>query len=279
MKIAAWNTEDRLTARAHSNRGTPEHILEEMRKLDADILVLPEAYSKMPDAGVDNYLQDLGYIWCDARYEERTRPGENIDTNDLHLRVLSRLPFAATEQLRWNDERNMVSVVVRDPDTKLFLRVIAVHLDDRTEKSRLAQIDEAIAYINSSDLPTVMMGDFNAMHTSTLAKVLSSRFCRWLAKYTPSFQFRMVTTRLTEMALGNTLTRLENETSLRDIDKKHQPTATPKMHATEWMPSIRLAQIDHIFVTPNIVATSFKVSKDGGSDHRAISAYITLKSS
>lgn len=278
MKIASWNVENRLTARAHSSRGTPLHILEEIKKLDADILVLPEAYSKKPEVGVDDYLRELGYVWHDARYDERTRPGESIDTNDLYLRVLSRFPFIETKPLRWNNERNTVSVTIQDPETKLPIRVIAVHLDDRTEKSRLCQIDEAITYVNSSDLPTVMLGDFNAMHTSLGAKILSSRIVRVMAAFIPHFQFRIMATRLSEMALGATLLRLENETSLREVDVKHRPTATPKMHAVEWMPSICLAQIDHIFVTPNIEASNFHISKDGGSDHRAIFADIVVKS-
>jgi endonuclease/exonuclease/phosphatase family metal-dependent hydrolase len=278
MKIASWNVEGRLTSRTSKKRGTPEHILKGIEALDADIVVLPEAYSGAPASGVENRLRELGYkYWQDAKYNERDRKKENMSADDLHIRVLSRLAILKTEQLRWNDARGMLAITVEDPATDHLVRIIATHLDDRSEERRLAQIEDAIAFINSSNLPTVMMGDFNAMHNDKWSRLISSKVVKSLSMLIPHEGAQGLALRLTEMATGVTLGELEKRTGLRDIDSSHSPTTTPKLYGIEWMPSIRMAQIDHIFVSPEIRAVNFKIAKDGGSDHRAISADITIK--
>jgi len=278
MKIASWNVEGRLTSRTSKKRGTPEHILRGIKTLDADIVVLPEAYSSALNLGIENKLRELGYqYWQDAEYDEHDREKENTSADDLHIRVLSRLPILKTEQLKWNNARGMLSVTVKDPATGHLIRIIATHLDDRSEERRLAQIKDAIAFINSSDLPTVMMGDFNAMHDDKWSRLIGSKVVKSLSTLIPHERARGLALQLTEMATGATLGRLEKETRLRDIDDAHRPTTTPKLYGIEWMPSIRMAQIDHIFVSPEIRASDFRIARDSGSDHRAISANITLK--
>ncbi len=69
---------------------------------------------------------------------------------------------------------------------------------------------------------------------------------------------------------------LKLRTNLTDADPKKRPTTTPKMRGQEWMPSIRIAQIDHIFVSPEIEVSDFRIARDGGSDHRAISATVKV---
>jgi endonuclease/exonuclease/phosphatase family metal-dependent hydrolase len=78
------------------------------------------------------------------------------------------------------------------------------------------------------------------------------------------------------MATGDALFMLESESDLKDVDDRRQATTTPKMRFQEWMPSVRIVQIDHIFVTPTVTVKDFKVSRDGGSDHRAISATVKI---
>ena len=69
LKIAAWNTEQRLTTLTTKHRGTPEHILASIKKLNADILVLPEAYQNTTDPGIDEALRGMGYSWVDSTYD------------------------------------------------------------------------------------------------------------------------------------------------------------------------------------------------------------------
>lgn len=274
LKIAAWNTEQRLTTLTTKRRGTPEHILVSIKKLNADILVLPEAYQNTTDPGIDEALKDMGYSWVDSTYDDLDRD-EEFDDAMPHMRVLSRLPIVSSEIRRWGGIRNLPVVIIQaSPTTQL--RVIATHLDDRNEGLRMRQIDDIIPFINASDMPTVMLGDFNAMHGKGRARLYSHKAARRLAASVPHPEIRFVLTRLADMATGSILAKLETETPLRDIDPTRRPTTTPKMRDIEWMPSIRLAQIDHIFVSPEIRALDFKIARDGGSDHRALSAILQI---
>lgn len=274
MKIASWNTEGRLTLITKKHRGTPEQILNMIERIDADVLVLPEAYIGQPASGVDERLRKMGYTWRDVRYDEHD--SERIDDN--YVRVLSRFKIFESQTLRWNDARGLISVLIEEPSTKQVVRFIATHLDERSEKRRLAQLKDAVDFINSVTMPTVMLGDFNAMHLDKKSRFIRAWFVRKMVSLIPHIQIRKRAEMLMEMAKGSSLTFLESKTNLYDIDSRHQATVTPKQRDAEWMPSIRIAQIDHIFVTPDIVATNFEVSKDGGSDHRAILAEISLQS-
>jgi endonuclease/exonuclease/phosphatase family metal-dependent hydrolase len=278
MKIASWNVEGRLTLSTQKRRGTPAKILSMIEKIDADIFVLPEAYGDQPAKGVDSRLRELGYEWRDIRYNELDRKYTNGSVN-LHIRVLSRFKIIKTEHLRWNDARSLLSVIIEDPQSGQNIRIIATHLDERSEQRRLAQLKDAITFINSVSLPTVMMGDFNAMHLDDRSKLIQSKAVRSASRFIPHKRMEHRALTLIEMASGSALKLLESETNLRDIDPRHRPTTTPKLKEMEWMPSIRMAQIDHIFVSPDIETFDFKVARDGGSDHRAISANITLKTS
>lgn len=275
IKIAAWNVEQRLSLLTSKKRGTPARILHMIEQLNADILVVPEAYRNSPGDGVDAALRKLGYEWYDCRYDDRDRR-EEFSGAMPYIRVLSRLPIVHTEQHRWGDLRNLPVVTVKT-GTGQVLRIIATHLDDRAEVFRRQQIQDIIPFVTADSGPTVMLGDFNAMHGHGRARVLRHRTSRTLAAAVPHEEIRSAVTRLTDMASGDVLSRLENETNLRDIDPRRRPTTTPKMRAIEWMPSVRLAQIDHILVSPEIHASDFKIARDGGSDHRAISAIIDIR--
>lgn len=274
IRIAAWNVEQRLTTLTIKRRGTPEHILASIKKLNADILVLPEAYQNTPDIGVDEELRRMGYSWIDIRYDDLGREDEFSGAMP-HMRVLSKLPITSSEIHRWGGIRNLPVITVQ-VDSETQLRIIGTHLDDRNEELRTRQVDELIPYINASTMPTVMLGDFNAMHGKGRAKLYSHKAARQMAAKVPHPEIRFALTRLSDMATGSILARLEAETPLRDIDPTRRPTTTPKMRDIEWMPSIRLAQIDHILLSPDVRALDFKIARDGGSDHRGLSATLQI---
>ncbi|HMI08914.1 MAG TPA: endonuclease/exonuclease/phosphatase family protein [Candidatus Saccharimonadales bacterium] len=275
MKIASWNVEGRLTLMTKKRRGTPEKILNMIETINADVFILPEAYMGQPATGVNERLQKMGYEWQDARYDERN---DEDHPDDIYIRVLSRFKILENKQLRWNDVRGLLAVVIEDPKSGQKIRFIATHLDERTETRRLAQLKDAVSFINSSNMPTVMLGDFNAMHLDQKSQFIQNKVVKGMTFLIPHKRIKGRAGMLIEMATGTSLRFLESETNLRDIDLLHIPTTTPKLREMEWMPSIRMAQIDHIFASPEIQAVGFSVSKDGGSDHRAISANITIKS-
>lgn len=273
MKITSWNVQGRLTLITKKRRGTPKKILDMIEGLDADVLVLPEAYISQPNAGVNERLRKMGYEWRDARYDEHA--SEHRDDN--YIRVLSRYKILESEQLRWNDDRGLLSVIIQDPKSRQKIRFIATHLDERSDRRRLAQLNDAVPFINSNNLPTVMLGDFNAMHLDRRSRLLRTGLVKLIISFMPIEQLKELGRMLVEMASGSSLKLIETATNLRDIDTKHHPTTTPKIREMEWLPGIRIAQIDHIFVSPEINASNFKIAQDGGSDHRAISAEISLK--
>ena len=121
----------------------------------------------------------------------------------------------------------------------------------------------------------VAMGDFNAMHRESFpARVLRSRVSRAMIEYWPHARTKDILARLSQMAIGDTMQRFLDSTSLVDIDTSYRPTTTPKMRGQEWMPSIRMAQIDHLLISPGVYGGAFSIGGDGGSDHRAISARL-----
>lgn len=272
LKIASWNIEKRLSLLDERGRGTPEAILEQISLLDADILVLPEVFEGKSDQGVDARLREHGYNWRDVEYLDKGREEERS-----FLRILSRLPIVASEIVRLGDIRNTLIVTIRVGRGRK-LRVIGMHLDDRSETSRLQQLHDLIPKVNETDVPTIVLGDWNAMHGEDWrARLIHGQFVRRLIRLVPSFVIRDILIRLSDMARGSALRSVEEETTLRDLDVSHHPTTTPKMRGIEWMPSIPLVQIDHIYATPSVTKlTPVVVARDGGSDHRAISCNITI---
>lgn len=279
IKIAAWNVEGRLAGYEKSGRGTADHILDGIARLDADVLVLPEARLNEIAPGVDARLKELGYdTILEAAYGDRGREDEKYMQGTLYMRLLSRLPVEHEKIIRPGDVRNLLTCQVADPETRNKIRIIATHLDDRSESQRLLQVADLCEYVTKDDIPTIMLGDFNAMWRKGRGRLIGSRLVRSLAKYIPHEDLRYAAIRVNDMAAGAVLSKLTHETGLRDIDLRHQPTSTPKIRGIEFMPSIRLIQIDHMLVSSEVEVRDFAVGKeDGGSDHRPISATISVK--
>lgn len=278
MRFVAWNVEGRLSRFAgKGERGSPEHILASIERLSGDIVVLPEASDgNNIDDEVERRLLELGYESFATFYD---------DSGDRHykamdeptMRLLSRVEVVDAKEIRPGDIRTMLMADVKDKETGLVLRVVGIHIDDRSEEFRLRQIEGLLPYINQSPYPVVALGDFNAMYAGSLAaRTLRNGMVRWLIDHFPHARTKDSLRRLSQMAIGETMGRIEQETELKHADIKMRPTMTPKMRGQEWMPSIPLVQIDHMLVSPQLNVGDFGVAGDGGSDHRAISAEIGI---
>lgn len=277
IKIAAWNVEGRLHGYKKAGRGTAAQILEGIEALDVDVLVLPEFYMNSLANGVEDRLRTLGYEFFETAYGDLNRSeDERQKWGAMHIGVLSRLPVSNVEIIRPGDVRNLLTCQVKDPEIGRKLRVIATHLDDRTEAARIRQVKDLVESINKTNMPTVMLGDFNAMWRTKRARLLNSRPVRSLAKRIPHEILRWTAVRAVEMAEGSTLSWLVAHTNLRDSDERRRPTTTAKRRETPYLPSIRLIQIDHMFVSPEVVVENFTIGKDAGSDHRSISATLVV---
>jgi endonuclease/exonuclease/phosphatase family metal-dependent hydrolase len=277
IKIASWNVEGRLSGYVESGRGSAAQVLDGIEALDADIVILPEAYLEAPADGVDDRLVGMGYEIHDVAYGNKDRDWSLEFMGKMpYLRVLSRLAISQVEEVAWADTRRLLSMRVRDPETGKEALLLPTHFDDRSEELRLDQAEDATEYIKKSDLPVIMAGDFNAMWHKKRARLFDSRLMRFVAKHIPHERIRNKAVRFTDMASGETLERLA-AVGLRDADIKLRPTVTPKMRSAPYLPSIPLGQIDHILVSEGIEAGGYAVGPDMGSDHRAASATIRVK--
>lgn len=279
MKIASWNIEGRLTRYAGTDeRGSPEHILREIEAIDADVIALPDAFHTKPERDVNAALSQMGYEWRDAAYEDAGRE-EEYDDRMPHMRLLSKLAIVSFQLVRWADCRTTLVAEINDPETNRPIEFIVEHADDRSKHMRLLQTEALVEYVVASDNEVIVLGDRNEMHPdSWRARLFGSAAARALVEYIPSGTVRRIGQRFVDMAEGDAIRYFEKETNLRSLDTSRRPTTTPKIRGPlERMPSVRVAQLDHIYVSPGIHAEEFTIARDGGSDHRALSAVVRMK--
>lgn len=278
MRAGSWNVEQRLTLLTDKERGTPNHILQGIEALDADVLVLPEAFQNAPAAEVDERLHAMGYDWRDVAYHDKGREQE-YDGAMPYMRILSRLAIVASEEVRWADIRNTLVVTVQEPETGELVRVVGVHWDDREKATRRQQAYSMGHYIQQSDrLPTIAAGDWNEMHgVSRKERLLGSSAVRFIADHIPHATVRYIATRMVDMTEGDGLAEFEHITGMRDLDPLHRPTSTPKIRGPlEVLPSIPTIQIDHIYANDAIQADPVQIGRDGGADHRSVITNIQV---
>lgn len=164
------------------------------------------------------------------------------------------------------------------PSADESLRILGVHLDDRTETLRLQQAAQLIAMVESGEMPTMIMGDLNAMdRNSKFARFVRSDIAQDIGKQFSSEKLRSVATRVGEMALGTTLDVFTKSGRLRDLDSNASPTVSAKQAGLEWMPSVALAKIDWMLASQDISETDYRVWRDIGSDHRPVVADIQVQ--
>jgi hypothetical protein len=221
---------------------------------------------------VERRMQQWGYVWQDIAYNDNASK-----MTGPYLRVATRLPLANIHTVRFGNIRSLLCLRIVDPVSQCQVRIIAVHLDERSEKRRMRQVEDLITHVACEPLRTIVLGDFNAVWPEGYAKVLASGFVRTIIRYLPMRRLRSVCRRFADMAHGTTLTALARAADLREADRLHVPTATPRTRYTTLLRGIRLAQLDHILLTPGLVATDFDVAEGSGSGHRAISATIHVR--
>lgn len=275
IKIASWNVERKLSNINSKKRGNSNQIINMIKSINADIFFLPEAYlekSLEPPVETVSKLKALGYALYHTPYDDNLGLRQRTDSQDLSLAILSKIPIEHFKTIRLGNYRNAINVTIKNNSE--HLNIFGIHLDDLNESTRLAQVRDLINEINTSNIPTIVLGDFNAMHGHDFwpSKLLRTKFVKLIS----TFIWPDVFKRVIGMATGDTIKLLETKTNIIDVDSKHRPTTTPKLTGYEWLPSIKLIQIDHIFVSPTIKTSNFKVYADGGADHRAISVDIVI---
>lgn len=276
IRVASWNTEGRLGWIARKGRGSPNRIVDALLGLDADVIFLPEAFGVRTAKGVNERLRQAGYAWHDAQYRDAGKPPQPGDSNP-HNRFLYRIPLILHSEARYADIRTMQTVIVLDPATHQEIRIMGIHLDDRSETLRIAQVEDLADHVLLDKRPTVLMGDFNAVYRAGIARFIGSGFMKFVARMMPNARARSLLVRLSDMATGTALDYLLSQARLQEADPAHQPTMTLKTRGFLWLPSLRIVQLDHMLYSDSLSVTGYAIAADGGSDHRAISATVEVK--
>ncbi|HVX23968.1 MAG TPA: endonuclease/exonuclease/phosphatase family protein [Candidatus Saccharimonadales bacterium] len=272
IELAAWNVAKGLGI----DERAPQ-VLEGIKRLDADVVVLSEAWATDDNTSPDFIHEVIGRTMEFAgRYGYRSYdpvPYKDADTTrhgapagfEQYLLVMGR----ENPAVRWAQPirlgtRNALSMHVTDPQAHHDVYMIGAHFDDRSEALRLGM---ASALLKRIDLqrPFVLAGDLNAMHhDARSARFLRSKLAEMAASHLPGDRAKWLGSRLLEMGDGRTMGMLARA-GLKEADPKHQRTFT--------FSHVRFGQMDHI-MTNRVVTDQFKTHKLPGSDHRAISARI-----
>lgn len=271
IRIATWNAEGMFVAGSKTKRAAPHDAIAVIKKLNADIIFVPEfGDTSRVDETVTTALHALGYEVVIYAYDQ---PEHKV----YGAALITRLPLDHYELHRFsNTKRQFIEAFVAVGQRKL--RIIGLHLDDRSEEIRLAQVPE-VAQIVSKDgkINTIILGDFNAMHVSAaFARFARTKPVLFAAKNFPHKTLRSVGTRVTQMAIGTTLQTLLDATGLQDLDGKGHKTISARQAGLEWLPSVRLAKIDWMLGSPRIHTMYYRVLPDVGSDHRPVLAILDI---
>lgn len=266
LRVATWNAEGMFVKGTQTRRANPHDALQTLRMLDADIVVIPEFGNiKRLEESVVTTIKALGYQLV-------INPYDDPRATDLGFGFLSRLPIDAQRTVPLPvTGRSILEVYCRD-ESGTPIRFVGVHLDDREEAIRMKEVKSVVDVINTdTSTPTMLMGDFNAMHASSgFAKLARTKTVAMLAYRIPNKQVASVARRAQEMAIGTTIDYLLQHTALHNLDPAMTPTVSAKQRGMEWAPSMRLAKIDWIFGSPHIIVEAHHVKKDVGSDHRPV---------
>lgn len=261
--------EDAQYKSRRTRRASTEDALAVVSRLDADIITIPEfgVSGELP-ASARNRLTEMGYQLFEFPYNDEYKP-------PIGMVIITRLPVVSHVAYRLGERRSVGSVVVQAGKTQL--RVIAVHLDDKKESTRMKEAEDLVRIANDSSMPILMMGDFNAMRSDDwFAKLVRSMMFKMLWRYMPQSHIRYVLERLSEMGKGEVIRYIQEGSRLHDLDPWLLRTITAKQHGLEWVPAIRLAKIDWLFASSEVSVDEYMVADDVGSDHRPVIASINI---
>jgi endonuclease/exonuclease/phosphatase family metal-dependent hydrolase len=235
ITIASYNVHWGMGPRG---RGFPAFdVVEACRRLDADVLVLPESWA--PDDGPSQHEQvadALGMsMVCDARLARSVLGppprtvgrGDGGGTGGWHLAALSRLPFRAAEVIP-------LPHLLLDPVDRAVLAFDVV-------------VDGSALAVRGTHLPHLEFGVH--LRTGALRRALP----------TPTGPAALIG----DMNMwGWTIDRITPEGWRRVVKGKTWPAHRPH------------SQIDHALVTPSVEAVWGEVGPDLGSDHLPIRARL-----
>lgn len=273
LRIATWNISGGL-----QNEAKARAIIDVIEEINPDVMVLQEAL--MNDAPqvksfFEGGIEDRGYDSATASY---ATSGE-----------LSRYKMLALARVGLKGAHTPLSIGGQNAHYLHIsghagpLELYGVHLDSFDSDVRNQQA-QRLAHITTTDIPAIVLGDFNAMHSESNKARLLQRCVPLVDGFKPRHEVPLVaernfishlnskilrvkgvSKRLVGMASGDTL-RLLKDSGLSDADPQSLST-----HVTR-------TQLDHIFVNGHIEIVDFqRWSRMGLSDHNPISVDIVTR--
>lgn len=275
LRVVTWNAEGMFVTGSKTRRADRHQALKVVRELNADIIFVPEfGNTDAVEPATITALHALGYQTVVYSYEQEELHGS------YGAGLLTRLPLVSHTLHHFaNTGRTFIEAHIELGGGKSAMRIIGLHLDDRSEQLRMEQIAGAAEVINHAHVgETIVLGDFNAMHeSSAFAKLARSKAASQAAKRLPHKLVRSMGKRVSEMAAGTTVRYLLENTGLHDLDGKLRRTISAKQAGLEWAPKLRLAKIDWIFGSDGVKAMNYAIYKDVGSDHRPVVSDLKIK--
>ncbi len=227
LRFASWNIRGGLS---DPRRATA--IADLLIERQDDVVALPDAWHEDSERSIASgrhlavspadFLRS-GYMLTDAWFEEN-RPDDNFAR--FHFATLIRQDLDANPQeMRLGTRPAMRMALTLGRTT---LNVICLYLNDQSKWNRAVQIDDLFDHLGTqSDVPTMLMGDFNDMHRNTrIAKLLQSAPYRRTLGRLPVGNY--VFPSLAEMAEGSAIQALEAK-GFTDIDPFRRPTMPSRL--------------------------------------------------
>jgi len=276
LKILSQNALD-----GFSDAATAEEFITLVDRVRPDVAIFPEAYEVADSAGVDAACARLAALGYDVSCGSYDDTDGRKDLHGLICLVRKDLTDPARScRLTRLGSRNAAEGWLKDPATGRTVHFYGVHLNDRSEALRQKELDDLLGKV-VADEPTVVMGDLNSLHHEDargrqiwIARLFATLVRLKLWPISEPVNARRpkkglgrigsLSQRLTEMASGKTLQRLE-AAGFTDADAQHRLTFPAKAP---------FAQLDHIMVSREITAKTCSVLPRGSSDHLGILAEI-----
>lgn len=203
IKVAAWNVAKGL------GNGNEARIYEGIKQLDAEIVVLSEAYATDASNPNEHVIDKISDFAMDNGYEFVVETGYNDEGSvneelqrEQYLVVLGRHALKGAGLIRL-DNRSAIGLTLLDNQTDVEIQAVAAHFRDENEQLRQDMAQSLTALVDTTK-PTLLIGDLNAMHrNSNHARLVRSPIIRGLSKLTNLHpRAKSLSGRLIEMADG-----------------------------------------------------------------------------
>lgn len=274
VRLAALNTAEGLG----DLRLKP--TIKSIEKIDADIVVVSEAFATYEEDPTDKVTQivcaikdatdQLGYQVAYTPYEDAEWGSDPTESYrpffQRYLIVLGRSALLSSHLVRLNS-RNALEMTVQDPDDYSIFRGFGVHFDDRANGNRSLMACNLTGRLQPGE-PAFLGGDLNVMNPNQpIARVMRSKPVKWIAQHTPTVRGQSLVTRPVDMAEGLAYSTL-TDFGFEDADPNGQPTFR--------VAKVPLFTLDHIMTVGGLRAHDFERTSVPGSDHLAISAHLSI---